>query len=59
VMPVILLTPFYVFNRKMLDLSQPTPDGYFVAGGDSKQLVVVEGAGLLLARETGKEDDED
>jgi hypothetical protein len=59
VMPVIPLAPFYVFNRKMLDLSQPTADGYFVPGGDPKQLVVVEGAGLILARETGTEEDED
>ena len=59
VMPVIPLAPFFVFNRKMLDLSQPTPEGYFVADGDPKQLIVVGGAGLLLARETGKEEDED
>jgi hypothetical protein len=58
VTPVIPLAPFYIFNRKKLDLSQPTPDGYFVAGGDPKQLVVVEGAGLLLARETGTEEEE-
>ena len=59
VMPVIPLAPFYVYNRRMLDLSSPTSDGYFVAGGDSKQLVVVEGAGLLLARETGSDEDEE
>jgi hypothetical protein len=59
VMPVIPLAPFYVFNRKMLDLSQPTDDGYFVASGDPKQLVVVEGAGLILAKETGTEEDEE
>jgi hypothetical protein len=59
VMPVIPLAPFYVFNRKMLDLSQPTTDGYFVAEGDPSQLVVVEGAGLILAKETGTEEDED
>ena len=59
VMPVIPLAPFYVFNRKMLDLSQPTAEGYFLTGGDPKQLVVVEGAGLILARETGTEEDED
>ena len=58
VMPVIPLAPFFIFNRKKLDLSQPTPAGYFVGGGDPKQLVVVEGAGLLLARETGTEEEE-
>jgi hypothetical protein len=59
VMPVIPLAPFFIFNRRKLDLSQPTSDGYFVAGGDSKAVVVVEGAGLILARETGASDDED
>ena len=59
VMPVIPLAPFYVYNRRMLDLSSPTADGYFMAGGDPKQLVVVEGAGLLLARETGSDEDEE
>jgi hypothetical protein len=59
VMPVIPLAPFYIFNRRMLDLSQPTPEGYFVAGIDPKTLVVVEGAGLILARETGSTEEEE
>jgi hypothetical protein len=59
VTPIIPLAPFYIFHRQMLDLSQPTPEGYFVPGGDPKQVVVVEGAGLILARETGTEEEED
>jgi hypothetical protein len=59
VTPVIPMAPFYIFNRRMLDLSQPTPEGYFVPGGDAKAVVVVEGAGLILARETGSSEEED
>jgi hypothetical protein len=35
------------------------PEGYFVAGGDPKQLVVIEGRGTSPARETGTEEDEE
>jgi hypothetical protein len=57
--PVIPLAPVYIFNRRMLDLSHPTPEGYFVPEGDAKTVVVVDGAGLILARETGTEEEED
>ena len=57
---IVPLAPQMNFIRVMLDLGQPTAEGYFMSGGDTALRVVVEGAGLLLARETGAtEDDED
>ena len=56
---IIPMAPQTNFVRASLDMSRPTPEGYFVPGGEPGQKVVVEGAGLLLARETGVEDDED
>jgi hypothetical protein len=56
---IIPLAPLKNFVRVALDMKQPTPEGYFIPGGDPSLEVVVEGAGLLLAKETGVEDDED
>jgi hypothetical protein len=45
------------FVRQAIDLSQPTEDGYFTAEGVRPgESVVTDGAGQLLARETGTED---
>ncbi len=56
---IIPLAPLKNFTRMALDISMPTAEGYFLPAGDPGQEVVVEGAGLLLAKETGVEDDED
>jgi len=45
------------FVRQAIDLSQPLGSGYFISAGvQAGETVVVQGAGLLLARETGTED---
>jgi hypothetical protein len=45
------------FVRQAIDLSQPLGPGYFVSTGvQAGESVVVQGAGQLLARETGTED---
>jgi hypothetical protein len=43
----------------MLDISQPTKEGYFVPDAMPGLVVVIEGAGLLLARETGSSEEEE
>jgi hypothetical protein len=54
IIPLIIpMAPLEDFTRHMLDLGRPAADGYFVADGQPGQSVVVEGAGLLLAREIG------
>ena len=59
VVPLIIpLAPYIEFTRQMLDLGQPLADGYFVTGGEPGEDVVVDGAGLLLARETGTAEEE-
>jgi len=52
------------FMRELVDLDHPAGDGYFQASGKSSALnagttIVVQGAGLLLARETGGGEEED
>ena len=52
------------FMRETIDLDHPAGDGYFQASSKSAMLkagttIVVEGAGLLLARETGGGEEED
>jgi hypothetical protein len=60
ILPLIIpMAPFVDFTRQTLDLGMPTPSGYFVPNGMPGQSVVVQGAGLLLARETGTVEDED
>jgi hypothetical protein len=45
------------FVRQAIDLSQPLGPGYFISAGvQPGEAVVVQGAGLLLAREIGTED---
>lgn len=56
---IIPLAPLKNFVRVALDTRQPTPEGYFVVGGDPGLVVVVEGASLLLAKETGVEEEDD
>ena len=54
IIPLIIpMMPLEDFTRHMLDLSKPAPNGYFVTDVQPGQSVVVEGAGLLLAREIG------
>jgi hypothetical protein len=54
IVPLIIpMAPFVDFTRQMLDISRPTAKGYFVPDGSPGQSVVVQGAGLLLAREIG------
>ena len=57
--PAIPDAPFEIFTRRMLDISQPTKEGYFVPDAEPGQVVVIEGAGLLLARETGSSEEEE
>jgi hypothetical protein len=57
--PPIPAAPLEIFTRRMLDMSQPTKEGYFVPDGMAGQVVVIEGAGLLLARETGSSEEEE
>ena len=60
IVPLIIpMAPFVDFTRQMIDLGSPTADGYFVPDGMPGQSVVVQGAGLLLARETGTVEEED
>ena len=52
------------FMREPVDLDHPAGDGYFQASSGSETLkagatIVVQGAGLLLARETGGGEEED
>jgi hypothetical protein len=56
---IIPMAPLEDFTRHMLDISRPTPEGYFVPGATPGQRVVVDGAGLLLAKEMGVEEEED
>jgi hypothetical protein len=56
---IIPMMPLEDFTRHMLDLSSPAANGYFVADGQPGQSVVVEGAGLLLARELGSAEGEE
>jgi hypothetical protein len=59
ILPLIIpFAPYEDFTRQMLDLGRPSGDGYFVQGGTTGQTVVVQGAGLLLARETGTAEEE-
>jgi hypothetical protein len=44
------------FVRRAVSLSQPSDSGYFTTAVHPGERVVVEGAGQLLARETGTED---
>jgi hypothetical protein len=55
---IIPLAPLKNFVRVALDTKQPTREGYFVPGENPGLEVVVEGAGLLLAKETGVEEEE-
>jgi len=56
--PAIPSAPIDRFNRVELDLSRPMDAGYFMADGQVGQEIVVVGAGLVLARETGTEEEE-
>jgi len=44
------------FVRRAVSLSQPSGAGYFTTAVHPGERVVVQGAGQLLARETGTED---
>ncbi len=44
------------FARRAVSLSQPADAGYFTAAVHPGERIVVQGAGQLLARETGTED---
>jgi hypothetical protein len=60
IVPLIIpMAPYVEFTRQMLDTSRPTTEGYFVPDGSPGQSVVVQGAGLLLARETGTVEEEE
>jgi hypothetical protein len=60
VIPLIIpMAPLEDFTRHMLDIGKPTGNGYFVSDGEPGQSVVVEGAGLLLAREIGTVEEEE
>jgi hypothetical protein len=60
IIPLIIpMAPLEDFTRQMLDIGKPTANGYFVADGQPGQSVVVEGAGLLLAREIGTTEEEE
>jgi hypothetical protein len=56
---IIPLAPLKNFTRVALDTSRPTAEGYFVKDAAAGQAVVVEGGGLLLARETGATEEDD
>jgi len=56
--PAIPAAPIERFTREELDISRPTDAGYFVPNGRVGQEIVVTGAGLVLARETGTSEED-
>jgi hypothetical protein len=60
IIPLIIpMAPLEDFTRHMIDLGRPAANGYFASDAQPGQLVVVGGAGLLLARETGTSEEEE
>ncbi len=60
IIPLIIpMAPLEDFTRHMIDIAHPTATGYFAADATPGQPAVVDGAGLLLAREIGPAEGED